>query len=76
MTRKHYVKTPRLQVVIVQDDQQQDVDARASLFSLWTVLHFADGEPPTTVWLDGPFNASEAVDRLQKVYSTVRDGIY
>jgi hypothetical protein len=72
MKAKHYVDSPRIEVMLVPDGERDDINSDASLFDIWLVLHSPDGKAPTTVRLDGgPYNRGGAVEILCEVWKSI-----
>jgi hypothetical protein len=69
---KQYIKSPRIEVVLVPDSVGTSVNAGSALFDLWVVLHVADGENPVTVRVEGgPFDRADAVEKLCAIWTYV-----
>ena len=69
---RQYVDAPRIQVVLVPDSESVNLDAPTALFDIWLMLHMPDGQPPTTVRLDGcPFDREDAARRLAEIWDYV-----
>ena len=57
---------------LVPDSESVNLDAPTALFDIWLMLHMPDGQPPTTVRLDGgPFDREDAARRLAEIWDYV-----
>ena len=69
-----YIAAPRIQVVLtVSDESPEPHDGVAEgPFDAWLVLHVPDGQPPTTIALDGgPWEQAEAAMLIETIYTAI-----
>jgi hypothetical protein len=68
---KKYVQAPRIEIVLVPDEQGGISNKPSELFDIWCVLHVPDGKDPTTVRVDGgPYD--RPVHRVLTTFATGR----